>query len=254
MGVTIVTGGSSGIGQATAFEIAERGDGVILTYNGNEQGARDTAAAIEKGGGAAVALRLDLGDAAQLPAFVDQVKETLASVWRADTFTALVNNAGMGGGSPFVDTTEEQFDTLVRVLFRGTFFITQRLLPLLADGGAIVNVASASTTTIERGGGYAAYAANKGAVNVLTRYLAVELAERRIRVNAIAPGATRTLIADNAYEKYEHLVPEIAKKTLLGRLGEPDDIAAVIAMLLSNDGRWITGQVIEATGGYQFGI
>lgn len=254
MGVTIVTGGSSGIGQATALETAQRGEGVILTYNGNEQGARDTVAAIEKSGGTAVALRLDLGDAAQFPAFADQVKETLASVWQADTFTALVNNAGMGGGSPFVDTTEEQFDALVRVLFRGTFFLTQRLLPLLADGGAIVNIASASVTTIERGGGYAAYAANKGAIIVLTQYLAVELGERRIRVNAIAPGATRTLIGDNAFEKYAHLVPEIEKKTLFGRLGEPDDIAAVIAMFLSNDGRWITGQVIEASGGYQFGI
>lgn len=254
MGVTIVTGGSSGIGQATAVEVAGRGDGVILTYNGNEQGAQDTVATIEKNGGTAVALRLDIGDSAQFPAFVAQVKETLASVWRTDAVTALVNNAGMGGGSPFVDTTEEQFDALTRVLFRGTFFLTQRLLPLLADGGAIVNVASASVTTIERGGGYAAYAANKGAVVTLTQYLAVELGERRIRVNAIAPGSTRTMIADNAFSKYAHLVPEIEKKTLLGRLGEPDDIAAVIGMLVSADGRWITGQVIEASGGYQFGI
>lgn len=254
MGVAIVTGGSSGIGQAAALEIAGRGDGVILTYNGNEQGARDTVGAIEARGGTAVALRLDLGDAARFPAFVTQVRDTLASVWPTDRLTALVNNAGLGGGSPFVEITEAQFDSMVRVLFRGTFFITQHVLPLLADGGAIVNVTSSCVTTIERGGGYTVYAANKAAVNAFTQYLAVELAERGIRVNAIAPGATRTLISDNAFGKYAHLVPEIEKKTLLGRLGEPDDIAPVIAMLLSEDGRWITGQVIEASGGYQFGI
>lgn len=254
MGITIVTGGSSGIGQATAIETAARGQGVILTYNGNERGALDTVATIERAGGTAVALRLDLGDATQFPPFAEQVRETLSSVWQADTFDALVNNAGMGGGAPFVDTTEEQFDAFVSVLFRGTFFLTQRLLPLLGDGGAILNVTSSSATTVERGGGYAAYAANKGAVIVLTQYLAVELAERRIRVNAIAPGSTRTRIGDNAFERYAHLAPMIEKKTLLGRLGEPDDIAAVIAMLISDDGRWITGQTIEATGGYQFGI
>ncbi|WP_028933135.1 SDR family NAD(P)-dependent oxidoreductase [Pseudonocardia spinosispora] len=254
MGVAIVTGGSSGIGQATAFEIAARGHGVILTYNGNERGARDTVGAIEERGGTAVALRLDLAESARFPAFVSQVRDALASVWPADRLTALVNNAGLGGGSPFVETTEEQFDSMGRALFRGTYFLTQHVLALLADGGAIVNVTSASVTTIERGGGYTVYAANKAAVNTFTQYLAVELAERGIRVNAIAPGATRTLISDNAFGRYAHLVPEIEKKTLLGRLGEPEDIAAVIAMLLSRDGRWITGQIIEASGGYQFGI
>ena len=254
MGVAVVTGGSSGIGRASAVELARRGTGVILTYNGNADGAKRTVEAIEDSGGKAVALYLDLGDSDSFAAFADLVRESLGSLFGADRLTALVNNAGIGGGSPFPEVTEEHFDLLNRVLFKGTYFLTQRLLPLLAEGGAIVNVASASATTIERGGGYTAYAANKGAIITFSRYLAVELAERRIRVNALAPGATRTNLSDGAFEKYAHLIPEIAEKTLLGRVGEPEDIAAVIAVLVGDEGRWITGQVIEASGGYQLGI
>jgi NAD(P)-dependent dehydrogenase (short-subunit alcohol dehydrogenase family) len=227
---------------------------VILTYNGNAGGAKEAVAAIEGAGGSAVALQLDLGDSASFAAFADQVGDTLGTVFGSDRITALVNNAGIGGGSPFAQVTEEQFDLLTRVLFKGTYFLTQQLLPLVADGGSIVNVASASATTIERGGGYTAYAANKGALITFSQYLAVELAGRGIRVNALAPGATRTNLGDGAFEKYAHLIPVIADKTLLGRLGEPEDIATVIAMLVSEDGRWITGQVIEASGGYQLGI
>jgi NAD(P)-dependent dehydrogenase (short-subunit alcohol dehydrogenase family) len=235
-------------------ELARRGNGVILTYNGNATGAKEAVAAIEEAGGTAVALPLDLGDSTSFAAFADRVGETAGSVFGTDRITALVNNGGIGGGSPFPDVTEEHFDLLNRVMFKGTYFLTQRLLPLLADGGAIVNVASSSATTIERGGGYTAYAAVKGAIITFSQYLAVELAERRIRVNALAPGATRTNLGDGAFDKHAHLIPALAEKTLLGRIGEPEDIALVVAVLAGEEGRWITGQVIEATGGYQFGI
>ncbi|AGZ41302.1 SDR family NAD(P)-dependent oxidoreductase [Actinoplanes friuliensis] len=256
MGIAIVTGGSSGIGRATAVELAKRGEGVIFTYRGNEQAAAGLVAEIEKDGGAAVAVRLDLGDTTTFPAFVDEVRNALSSTWETDRFTSLVNNAGVGGGMTFAETTEEYFDMMSRVLFRGPFFLTQKLLPLLADGGAIVNVGSSSARSngTERGGGYAAYAANKGAVAVLTRYLAVELAGRGIRVNTISPGTTRTGIGDNAFETYAHLIPEFGKKVLLGRIGESEDVAAAIAVLVSADGRWITGQDIEVSGGYQLGV
>lgn len=256
MGITLVTGASSGIGRASALEMAKRGDGVILTYNGNKDGASDTVAAIRQAGGTAVALRLEVADTATFPSFVDEVRDTLDSVWHTDRFTSLVNNAGIGGGAMFVDTTEQQFDAFVNVLFRGVFFLTQALLPVLADGSAIVNIASSSArfNTLERGGGYSAYAACKGAVIVLTRYLAVELAGRQIRVNSVSPGSTRTNIADNAFEKMAHLIPELVKKTALGRVGDPADIGAAVAVLLSADGRWITGQDIEVSGGYQLGV
>ncbi|QUQ63646.1 SDR family NAD(P)-dependent oxidoreductase [Kutzneria sp. CA-103260] len=256
MGITLVTGASSGIGRASALAMAERGDGVILTYNGNKDGAEEAVAAIRQAGGTAVALRLDVGDSSTFPSFVDEVRDTLESVWQTDRITSLVNNAGIGGGTKFADTTEERFDDLVNVLFRGVFFLTQRLLPVLADGSAIVNVASSSARSnpIDLAGGYSAYAACKGAVIVLTRHLAVELSDRRIRVNSVSPGPTHTSISGNAFDKMAHLVPELASKTLLGRLGDPRDIGAMVAVLLSEEGQWITGQDIEVSGGYRLGV
>jgi NAD(P)-dependent dehydrogenase (short-subunit alcohol dehydrogenase family) len=250
MKIAIVAGASSGIGQSAAIQIAQRGDGVILTYNGNQAGARDTVAMIEKAGGQAVALPLDVGRSETFPAFRESVVAALRDVWRRDTFDYLVNNAGFGRMALFEDTTEELFDEFMRVLLKGPYFLTQTLLPLLADGGAIVNTSSNAALPSGLEEGYSAYGTMKGGVTVLTRYMAKEFSKRGIRVNSVAPGATRTRIGDNAFERYPEVIPAIAAKTALGRLGEPDDVGMVIAMLLSEEGRWITAQNLEASGGY----
>ncbi|MFF3323729.1 SDR family NAD(P)-dependent oxidoreductase [Streptomyces sp. NPDC002889] len=250
MKVAIVTGASSGIGQSAAVQIAQRGVGVILTYSANRQGALDTVAAIEKEGGTAVALPLDVGRSGDFPAFRDSVVDALRDTWQRDTFDYLVNNAGFGQMSMFEDTTEELFDKLMRVLLKGPYFLTQKLLPLMADGGAIVNTTSNSALVSGMEEGYSAYASMKGGLIVLTRYMAKEFSKRGIRVNAVAPGATRTRISDNAFERFPEVIPAIAAKTALGRVGEPDDIGMVIATLLSEESRWITAQNIEAAGGY----
>jgi NAD(P)-dependent dehydrogenase (short-subunit alcohol dehydrogenase family) len=254
MRVAVVIGASSGIGQSTAIQLAKRGTHVILTYNGNRSGADDTVAAIEKEGGTAVALRLDVGRSETFPAFREQIVATLAT-WDRHTFDYLVNNAGFGGMAMFEDTTEELFDTFMRVLLKGPYFLTQALLPLLADGGAIVNVSSNSalpTGLVDAG--FSAYATMKGGLNVLTRYMAKEFATRGIRVNAVCPGPTRTRLSDSsgvvAFEAYPEAIPALAAKTAFGRIGEPDDVGMVIATLLSEEGRWITAQNIEVSGGY----
>ncbi|MEU7825556.1 SDR family oxidoreductase [Catellatospora sp. NPDC049133] len=248
MQIAIVTGASSGIGQSVAVQAAKRGSGVILTYRGNPSGALDTVASIEKEGGTAVALPLDMGDSASFPAFRASVVAALRDTWQRDTFDHLVNNAGFGQMSMFADTSEELFDRFMRVLLKGPYFLTQTLLPLLADGGAIVNVASNSAMPSGMEPGYSAYGSMKGGLIVLTKYLAKELSTRGIRVNAVSPGPTRTAIAD--WSLYAEAVASIEARTALGRMGEPDDIGLLIAALLGEEGRWVTAQNIEVAGGY----
>ncbi|MEU7870052.1 SDR family oxidoreductase [Dactylosporangium sp. NPDC049140] len=250
MQVAIVTGASSGIGQSTAIQIAKRGTGVIMTYHGNESGALDTVATIEKDGGTAVALQLDVGRSETFAAFRESVVAALRDTWQRDTFDFLVNNAGFGQMAAFEDTTEEMFDTLMRVLLKGPYFLTQTLLPLLADGGAIVNTTSNAARCSGLEPGYSAYGTMKGGLVVLTRYMAKEFSPRSIRVNSVSPGSTRTRIADNAFERHPEVIPALVAKTALGRLGEPDDVGLAIAALLAEDGRWITAQDIEVSGGY----
>ncbi|WP_328423338.1 SDR family oxidoreductase [Micromonospora sp. NBC_00389] len=250
MRVAIVTGASSGIGQSAAIQLAKRGSGVILTYSNNQPGALETVESIEKEGGTAVALPLDVGRSETFPAFRESVVAALRDTWQRDTFDSLVNNAGFARMALFQDTSEELFDGFMRVLLKGPFFLTQALLPLLADGGAIVNTSSNSALASGLEPGYSAYASMKGGLMVLTRYMAKEFSNRGIRVNSVAPGSTRTRLADNAFERFPEVIPLLAAKTALGRVGEPDDIGMVIATLLGEEGRWITAQNIEVAGGY----
>ena len=250
MKVAIVTGASSGIGRSAAVQIAKRGVGVILTFSGNRQGGLDTVAAIEKEGGTAVALPLDVGESGSFPAFRTSVVDVLRDTWGRDSFDYLVNNAGFGQMAMFEDTTEELFDRFMRVLLKGPYFLTQTLLPLMADGGAVVNTTSNSAMTSGLEPGYSAYASMKGGLIVLTRYMAKEFSVRGIRVNAVAPGSTRTRISDDAFERFPEVIPALAAKTAFGRVGEPDDIGPVIASLLAEESGWITAQNIEVSGGY----
>ncbi|MFD7081791.1 SDR family NAD(P)-dependent oxidoreductase [Streptomyces sp. NPDC002181] len=249
MQVAVVTGASSGIGRSAALRIAARGVGVVLTYGSDRQGGEDAVAEIEKRGGTAVALPLDIADTAGFPAFREAVADALRATWQRDTFDHLVNNAGFAGQSMIEDTTEELFDRLADGLFKGPFFLTRELLPLMADGGAIVNTTSNSALPHVTAPGYSVYASLKGAVTVLTRYMAKEFSPRGIRVNSVAPGATRTRFADNAFERHPEIIPELAREFALGRIGEPEDVGMVIATLVSEEGRWITAQNIEVSGG-----
>jgi NAD(P)-dependent dehydrogenase (short-subunit alcohol dehydrogenase family) len=248
--IAVVTGASSGIGRHAAIRIAERGAAVIVTYNTHPDGAEETVAMIEDAGSTAVALPLDVGDSATFDAFSHRVASELAGRWVRTSFDYLVNNAGIGGGSMFADTTEEAYDRWHRVILKGPYFLTQRLLPLLADGGAIVNTTSNSALPTGVEAGYSAYASMKGGLTVLTRYMAKELSVRGIRVNSVAPGSTRTRIADDAFERMPEVIPPLVERTALGRLGEADDIGKVIAALLSDEWGWVTGENIEASGGF----
>lgn len=245
MNIVLITGGSRGIGAATALECARRGLGVILTYNSNPASAEKVVAEIVDAGGSAVALPLDVADTSSFPAFGDTVARTLAATWDRSDFDYLVNNAGYGVYHPFTTVTEDEFDSLFAVHLKGPFFLTQTLVPLIADGGHIVNMVSATSRVATAG--VAPYASFKGGLEVLTRYLAKELGERRIRANSVAPGPIRTELGGGLNDEFEAL---LSSQTALGRVGEPADVADAIAGLLSSDSRWVNAQSIEVAGGY----
>lgn len=246
MKITIITGGSRGIGRSTALHCAARGEGVILTYNSHPEGAAEVADEIKSAGGKALALKLDVGDIAAFPVFRDAVAEALAATWGRGDFDHLVNNAGHGLFNPIATVSEAEFDGLFAVHLKGPFFLTQALLPLMADGGQIVNVTSATTRVATPG--VAPYAAFKGGLEVLTRYMAQEFGNRGIRANAVSPGAIRTNLGGGLNDELEQL---IAGQTALGRVGEPGDVGRMIASLLSDDNAWINAQTIEVAGGYR---
>ncbi len=246
--IALITGASRGIGKSTALALAERGVDVIATYVASEKAAHDVVSTIRAKGRQAIALRLDLTKTDSFEGFVSNVKQGLAEVWSRDVIDYLVNNGGLGGAAPFAETTEATFDTLVGVHFKGPFFLTQKLLPLLADGGRIVNVSTGVTRYTFPG--VSAYAAVKSALEVLTRALAVELGPRRITVNSVAPGGILTDFG-GGYLRDPEFQNMVVADTPLGRVGEPEDVADVIASLLSPDTRWVTGQRIEVTGGYR---
>ncbi len=245
MSVIVITGGSRGIGASTAELCGRQGHGVILTYNRNPEAARAVVRRIESAGGKAAALQLDVSATGTFAAFRDAVVQTLRTTWGANTLGGLVNNAGYGLFNPLESVTEAQFDGLFNVHLKGPFFLTQTLLPLLEEHASIVNLTSATTRVATAG--VAPYAAFKGGLDVLTRYMAKEFGERRIRANAVSPGAIRTELGGGLNDEFEAL---LAGQTALGRVGEPEDVARVIAMLLSEEGRWINAQTIEVAGGY----
>jgi NAD(P)-dependent dehydrogenase (short-subunit alcohol dehydrogenase family) len=245
MGVIVITGGSRGIGASAAEHIAQKGLGVILTYDANPQAAASVVQRIEQAGGKAAALKLDVSDVGSFQAFRDSVALTLREKWEATTLHGLVNNAGFGLFKPLASVSEAQFDGLFNVHLKGPFFLTQALLPLLAEGASIVNLTSATTRVATAG--VAPYAAFKGGLEVLTRYMAKEFGEQRIRANAVSPGAIRTELGGGLNDEFEAM---LATQTALGRVGEPEDVARVIAMLLCEEGAWINAQTIEVAGGY----
>lgn len=245
--ITLITGGSRGLGRNAALAVAARGGDVIVTWRSRRDEADTVVAEAEKLGARAVALQLDVGDSASFPRFAEAVREALRKHWQRERFDHLVNNAGMGVHASFADTTEAQFDELVNVHLKGPFFLTQALLPLLNDGGRIVNISSGLARFALPG--YAAYAAMKGAMEVLTRYQAKELGARGIAANIVAPGAIETDFGGGRVRDNAELNAFVASQTALGRVGVPDDIGPVIASLLSEDNRWVNAQRIEASGG-----
>jgi len=245
MGVIVITGGSRGIGAAAAKECAKRGLGVILTYNQNPAAADAVAGEIKKGGGVASTLPLDVSDVSSFSTFREAVELQLDKVWNTDKLSGLVNNAGYGLFNPIQSVTEQQFDGLFNVHLKGPFFLTQELLPLLGAGSSIVNLTSATTRVATAG--VAPYASFKGGLAVLTRYMAKEFGDLGIRVNAVSPGPIRTELGGGLNDEFEAM---LSAQTALGRVGEPEEVARVIAMLLSDDGAWINGQSVEVAGGY----
>lgn len=245
MPIVIITGGSRGIGASTALACAERGMGVVLTFNANPEAAEKVVERIRHKGGQATAVKPDVADSASFPAFRDDVARRLEKVWNTDRFNFLVNNAGFGQFNPIVSVTEDESDALYRVHLKRPFFLTQTLLPLMADGGHIVNIGSATTRVATSG--VAPYAVFKGGLEVLTPYMAKEFGDRRIRANSIAPGAIRTDLGGGLNDEFEAL---LAGRTALGRIGEPDDVGAMVASLVGDDNRWINAQNIEVSGGY----
>jgi NAD(P)-dependent dehydrogenase (short-subunit alcohol dehydrogenase family) len=247
MKIALITGSSRGLGKTAALAVAQRGVGVIVTYHRNATAAEEVVATITAAGGQAVALQLDASQVSTFASFAEQLTTVLQQKWQRSTFDYLVNNAGVGIHAAFADTTESQFDELLNIHLKGPFFLTQTLLPLLADQGRIVNISTGLTRFSFPG--YAAYAAMKGAIEVLTRYLAKELGARGIVVNTLAPGAIATDFGGGAVRDNQNLNAMLAAQTCLGRVGEPDDIGPLIASLLSEDSRWVNAQRIEASGG-----
>ena len=244
--IALVTGASRGLGKNTALKIAEHGSDVILTYRSSRAEAEAVVKEIERSGRRATALPLDVEITSTFTDFAAKVRDAL-SAWQTDRFDFLVNNAGIGIHASFAETTEAQFDQLVNIHLKGTFFLTQKLLPLIADGGRIVNLSSGLARFSFPG--YSAYAAMKGGIEVLSRYMAKELGPRRIAVNVVAPGAIETDFGGGAVRDNKQLNAMIAAQTALGRVGVPDDIGGAIALLLSAENSWINAQRIEVSGG-----
>jgi NAD(P)-dependent dehydrogenase (short-subunit alcohol dehydrogenase family) len=245
--IALITGGSRGLGKSMALHLATSGVDSIITYRSAETEANEVVAELRKQGRKAAALKLEAGDSSSFAAFAEALKAELSRSWQRASFDFLVNNAGIGLHASFEQTTEAQFDELMNIHLKAPFFLTQKLLPLLADGGRILNVSSGLARFTFPGS--SAYAVMKGGVEVLTRYLAKELGARKISVNTLAPGAIETDFGGGRVRDNAELNKAVAAQTALGRVGLPDDIGSAVAMLLSAESGWINGQRIEVSGG-----
>lgn len=245
--IALVTGGSRGLGKNMALSLAKKGHNVLLTYNSQRDEALATVAEIEALGPKAVTLQLNTSDVRGFDDFYEQVKTALRDTFGTDRFDFLINNAGTGVGASFADTTEEQFDDMVNIHLKGVFFLTQKALPLLNDGGRIINISTGLTRFSYPG--RSVYASMKGAVEVFTRYLAQELGSRGIAANVVAPGAIATDFGGGVVRDNQEVNSHVASVTALGRAGLPDDIGGVVAFLCTDEARWINAQRIEVSGG-----
>lgn len=248
MKIAIITGGSNGIGKATALELGRRGIGVILTYNSYKDRAEAVVKEIESMGARAAAIKLDLSQRSTFVGFVKEVKGSLKEIWNRTTFDYLVNNGGIGGPMMFEEMTEEYFDNILNTNFKGPFFLTQELVRFMEDAGAIVNTSSSSSSRAFPG--YSAYGSLKAAMSSWTRYIAKELAPRKIRVNAVSPGPTHSNFGDGVFDKNPEFIKPLADQSVFGRIGTPEDLGKVIVNLLSDDFGWVTAQDIEVSGGH----
>ena len=247
MKIAVITGASRGLGRSMAEHLSRRGWGVVGTYQSRRAAAEEVPAGIEAAGCSAPFLPLDAPAPPSTAAFVDALRDLLRTTFDRSDIDALVNNAGVGLSKPFVETTEEEFDRLLAIQLKTPFFLTQRLLPLVVDGGQILNVSSGLARFV--GPGNSAYAATKGAIEVLTRYQAQELSDRRIRVNVVRPGAIATDFAGGAVRDNPQYHQAISAMIALGRPGEADDIGKGVAAILSDDFGWANGTAIELSGG-----
>lgn len=245
--IALITGASRGLGKNAALKLASKGNDVIITYRSKKEEADEVVATIEALGLHAAALQLDTSKVATFDNFKTELTALLKEKWNRETFDFLVNNAGIDAAAPFAQTTEEDFDNLFNVHFKGVYFLTQTLLKVIADGGRIINLSTGLTRFATPG--YAAYASMKGAIEVFTKYLAKELGSRGIAANLVAPGIIETDFTRKAFDSHPGMHDFISSITALGRPGQPDDIGGVIAFLCSEDARWINAQRIEASGG-----
>lgn len=246
--IALVTGGSRGLGRDMALSMAKKGIDVIITYRSKETEAREVVKEVEQTGQKAVMLSLDMNNnVPALESFVQALAIELKSVWERTNFDYLVHNAGIGATIPFEQATEGQFDEFLNVHFKNVYFLTQKLLPLLAEGGGIVNISSGTTRFANPG--YSIYASMKGAIEVLTKYWAKELGAKGIRCNVVAPGPIETDFNNAAIRSNPQLKERLASLSPLNRVGTAEDIGGVVAFLCSEAGRWINGQRIEVSGG-----
>lgn len=245
--IAVVTGGSRGLGKDMALNLAKKGTDVILTYNSKKEEALAVVKEIERTGRKAEALQFNAGDVKSFPAFIDALQTVLKSTFKTERFDFLINNAGIGIHASFADTTEEQFDALMNIHFKGVYFLTQKALPVINDGGRIINISTGLARFSTPG--YSAYASMKGAIETLSRYMAKELGARGIAVNTVAPGAIETDFGGGVVRDNEQLNKQIAGLTSLGRVGRAEDIGSVVAFLCTEEARWINAQRIEVSGG-----
>ena len=245
--IAIVTGGSRGLGKDMATSIALKGIDVILTYRSNEADALQTVQSIKAIGQKAVAIQLDMTDSTSIDRFVQQVLESLQTNWNTDRFDFLVNNAGMGATVPFLEVTEAMFTDFLNVHFKGIYFLTQKFVPYINEGGRIINISSGTTRFAHPG--YSVYASMKGAIETFTKYLAKELGPKGIGANVVAPGPVETDFNNAAIRSNPQMKAALSSMTPLGRVGAANDIGSVVAFLCTDDARWINGQRIEVSGG-----